>query len=480
MKRTIFLITLVAFVATACNKSDISSVQNEKTGWNMVTLNASVDSELTKTAYADDTDFSWTTGDQISVLMNNGTENKFFTLTASSGGSASTTFSGPVLDGYDNFGSAEDGTKWALYPASDEHEFHNDWTESDSYKILFHVPSEIDLSTNFSANIPMKAIGDDGNNYSFSPIAAAFKLTFKVAAGINKVKLVVSRSSSYYLSGKFPFRNTDGGFIAFERRNSRGTEVGEISIIRNVETIGSDHIATFYLPYRIWQNLTPSIRLYNMDNGYTIYSATAKSAIQANDQTHIKIFPTADFTAKGLGSQYILGTGIDWSEVDMYTSDPEKEYFPGTAKVVAWKAKTDASNIYLFYKIPKTESRVKSDGYVVAAFDTDNDDSTGGSEKYGLGAGMEYYYYAYPFTNASGDPVTFRSGSSGAIYSWSGSAWDSTGNQVTTYGTLVGDYVYVEAVLPRSFIGSPASSSEIRFNAGLNSYPAGAQTITLY
>lgn len=479
--KNVFALIAFAFVFTlACNKAGTVPIQEEENlGWHTVSLNATVDSDVTKTVYEGDKTFAWTTGDKISVLMNNGSENRFFTFEAAAGGSASAVFSGEVLSGYDYFGSKEDGTKWALYPASDSHEFHNDWTETDSYKILFHIPSEIDLSTNFSANIPMKAIGDGDNNYSFSPIAAAFKFTFKVAEGISKVKLTVSRSSSYYLSGKFPFRNSDGGFIAYERRNSRGTEVGEISIIRNVETVGTEHIATFYIPYRIWQNITPTIRLYNMDNDYTLFAGTAKSPMQASDQTHIKIIPTADLTAKGLGSPFVLGSGIDWSEVDMYPLDGEKEYYPGTEKVVAWKVKSDASNIYLFYKIPKTESRVNKGGYVVAAFDTDNNTSTGGTEKYGLGVGMEYYNYSYPFTNESEDPVAFRSGSSGDNYSWDGSEWKSTGTSPRVSGTLNGDYVYVETILPRASIGSPASSTIIRLNVGLNSYPAGAQTITL-
>lgn len=45
---------------------------------------------------------------------------------------------------------------------------------------------------------------------------------------------------------------------------------------------------------------------------------------------------------------------------------------------------------------------------------------------------------------------------------------------------IIGDYVYIESVLPRASLGSLASSTELRIDAGLNSKPAGAQTITLY
>lgn len=486
MKQFISFALLACLVAISCNKNnnaiEVPEGNNPKTGWHTVTISAKAPEAETKTAYDSDKTFSWTAGDKISVLMNNGTEEQFFTFSVVSPGNASSDFIGEVLDGYDTFGSVSDGTKWALYPASNEHEFHDDWTETDAYKILFHIPSVIDLSENFSANIPMKAIGDDSNNYVFSPITAAFKFTFKLADGISKVRLKVSRSSSYYLSGKMPFRSTDGEFLAFEQRQSRGSLIGEITITRSVETVGSDKVATFYIPYRIYQALTPTIQLYNADNDYTIYTGTAKSAITASDQKRITVLPTADLTAKGLGSPYILGTGIDWAKVDMYPDDSSKEAFPSNnaSQVVEWKASSDANNIYLFYKIPVTESRVYSNGYVVASFDTDNDSSTGGEANYSLGGGMEYYNYSFPFPDKT-NPVTFYSGIYGSnkMYAWGGSSWTSGGTAAATYGKVLGDYVYVETSLPRTSIGSPASGTQIKVNVGLNSYPAGAQTITM-
>lgn len=484
MKKTLFIIASIALLSTACNKSDVVPYQEKNLGTHVVSINASADSEMTKTAYAGDKTFSWTAGDKISVLMNNGTTNKFFTLTAASGGSASTTFSGPVDDGYDYFGSVADGTKWALYPASDNHEYHEDWTEADAYKILFDLPREVDLSTSFSANIPMKAIGDGENNYSFKPITATFKFTFKVADGISKVKLTVSRASGYYLSGMMPFRTTDGEYLAFEQRQGRGTMYGDVSITRSVETVGSEHVATFYVPYRIYQALkTPTVALRNADNGYTLFSGTATTDITPSDQKRLTIVPTADLTAKGLGSP-ILGSGIDWSTVDMYPLDGEKEYFPSSSsKITAWKFKSDATNVYFFYKIPTTMDRAHSGGYIVASFDTDNSDASGGDPSYGHGGGMEYFNYCYPFTNASGDPVTFVWGVSNGSptnKAWTGSGWSSSGTKPISYGAIMDGDIYVETVLPRTSIGAPTSGATIRVNTSVNSYPVGAQTVTLF
>lgn len=481
------IIAIVSVVTLSCNKAEVNVEMPIPEGWHKVSIKADAfipNDDDTKTAYASDRYFSWTTGDKISVLMNNGSVNKFFTLTAASGGSATADFSGPVEDGFDNFGSVADGTKWALYPASDNHEYHEDWTEADAYKILFDLPSEVDLSTNFSANIPMKAIGDGSNNYSFKPISATFKFTFKVAAGISKVKLHVSRPESYYLSGMMPFRTTDGEYLAFEKRQSRGTMYGDVSIIRSVETIGSERVATFYVPYRIYQKLkTPTITLTNMDNGYMIFTGTMSDGITANDQKRLTIVPTADVTANGLGSPYILGTGIDWGKVDMYPADDGKDAFPSSgSKIIEWKFTSDASNVYFFYKIPSDMDRAHSGGYIVASFDTDNDADTGGDPSYSHGGGMEYFNYCYPFTNSSGSPVTFAWGvvnASPANKAWSGSEWTSAGTKPLSYGVLREGYIYVETILPRTSIGSPSAGATIRVNTSVNSYPTGAQTVTL-
>ena len=491
MKQFYYILSIVGLVAVSCSKETPAIEEQAPNGTYTYILNASVDSDIiaedaTKTAYAGDKTFSWTKGDQISVLFHNGDDNKFFTLSAVQVGSASAQFKGEVTEGY-TIGSSDDGTKWALYPASAKHEYHTDWTEEDSYKILFDIPREVDLSTNFSANIPMKAIGDSENNFSFNPISATFKFTFKVAAGISKVKLTVSRSSGYYLSGMMPFRTTDGEYLAFEQRHSRGTVYGDVSITRSVETVGSDHIATFYVPYRIYQDLkTPTIALRNIDNGYTIFTGTATKDFKPSHQKRLSIVPTADLTAKGLGSP-ILGTGIDWSTVDMYPLDGEKEYFPSSSsKITAWKFTSDATNVYFFYKIPSTMDRAHSGGYIVASFDTDNDASTGdkpGTSGYGHGSGMEYYNYCYPFTNSSGKPVTFAWGVSNggpANYKWNGSAWVSDGATAITYGAIMDGDIYVETVLPRTSIGSPTSGATIRVNTSVNSYPVGAQTVTLF
>ena len=125
-KICILLFTAVAFVA--CNKVS-ETIINEPVevpvnndipaGYHLVTLSAAqaeaVD-EDTKTTYANDKVFSWTSGDEISVLFNDGSTNRFFTF-STTGTGASATFTGLVEDGFDYEGSVG-GTKWALFPAN--------------------------------------------------------------------------------------------------------------------------------------------------------------------------------------------------------------------------------------------------------------------------------------------------------------------------------------------------------------------------
>ena len=72
MKKIIVPVFILSIITWSCNKENSTPVQvEETTGWHTVTLNASVDSEITKTAYAGDKTFSWSEGDQISVLFHN-------------------------------------------------------------------------------------------------------------------------------------------------------------------------------------------------------------------------------------------------------------------------------------------------------------------------------------------------------------------------------------------------------------------------
>ena len=100
MKKFIYIFALVGLVAASCSKVPVTEIDNQApaTGTYTYVLNASMPDEITKTTYAGDKTFAWSTGDQISVLFHKGDDNKFFTLTTAKGGSASAKFEGEITD----------------------------------------------------------------------------------------------------------------------------------------------------------------------------------------------------------------------------------------------------------------------------------------------------------------------------------------------------------------------------------------------
>jgi hypothetical protein len=83
--KKIYLLLMAAAAIVACNKQPVADEPAANHGSYVFSINASLSGE-TRTDYDADGKFSWTKGDQISVLFNNGTTDKFFALTAQSDG----------------------------------------------------------------------------------------------------------------------------------------------------------------------------------------------------------------------------------------------------------------------------------------------------------------------------------------------------------------------------------------------------------
>ena len=83
MKR-IALLFMAAAVLAACQKEKENVAEPAAPGTYTYTIEAGHGE--TRTDYDAEGTFTWTAGDQISVLFNNGTQNKFFTLTAAAPG----------------------------------------------------------------------------------------------------------------------------------------------------------------------------------------------------------------------------------------------------------------------------------------------------------------------------------------------------------------------------------------------------------
>ena len=187
----------------ACSKENVneSNIQSDIKGTYEFSIAVNAEEIGTKTSYEGEKTFSWSAGDQISVLFHDSDSNdKFYTLTAQSVNGKDAIFSGTIDSGWE-VGASDTGDKWALYPAGNH-------TYSATAPV-FSIPAEVDFSaTHFSANLPMYAIGEDdgsGNDfYAFKHVSnvGAYKFTFS-NLDVSKVRLVVEQTGSYHLNGSF-------------------------------------------------------------------------------------------------------------------------------------------------------------------------------------------------------------------------------------------------------------------------------------
>lgn len=366
MKKWIAFIAITGLFAASCAKSNVPVQKDETKGTYVFTLNANLDEELTKSDYAADGKFSWHAGDKISVLFNDGAgNNKYYTLTAATGGAKSTTFSGTIDEGW-VIGAADNGKKWALFPASDNHTYN-----STTHFPKFHIPAETDFTApgaHFSANIPMIAelpSSDETNSFTFNHGTTTFKFTF-TDVDASKVKLIVSNNTSRILSGDIQVK-VDGSrnYLSYSSSDSEGT-----TTIAFTEDVVSK-TAVFYVPFRAYNTeFSPTLTLVNMDEGSnkynTILSTTAKSDAFSNGDSgyswnKLNVVPSVD--APGVGSPYVLPskfTGVDWSSVS-YPSGTGSDAGADYEGIGTFKATADSKYIYIYFSVLKSKLMIDAD-----------------------------------------------------------------------------------------------------------------------
>ena len=467
MKRFHFFLLIGAAAAlAACQKQNVINEPAEKDGSYVFTLKATAD-VITKTDFDAEGTFSWTAGDAISVLFNNGTTNKFFTLTTEGSG-ASADFSGTIDAGY-TIGALDDGTKWAFYPAGSH-------TYTSASDIKFNIPAVNDFTAegaHWSSNMPMYAQSEDGSTFAFKHLGPAFKFTVKdLDNSVNKIKVVIQNQTTHQLSGDITVAIDGGKPFLDHNYASVGSTNGSLTFICNV----SSNSAVFYVPVRYWgvSCFQPVVTIYNAENDAKLKELTANN-VAATLTSRGEVQPITISAPGAAEWSFESAFGIEWDKItDVYAGD-------GT-RILEWKATSDADYIYFYYKTPEqlASDRGIWDAYLVTGYDTDNDATTGMAGSYGLGDGFEARTIAYPFSNSKGQPVSFASPDSPNTSSKITCPIDgeSTG-YVPTNGTTHEGYALVETRIPRSGIGSPASGAVIRVRQAYGSTSSSAQTITL-
>ena len=337
MKKFILFACMAALTAVSCSKTAIEGKSTSPASYEFsISANINAD-EDTKTAYAGDKTFSWSDGDQISVLFNDGAgNNKFYTLTTSEGGGKSATFSGSIDAGW-TVGSS-DSKYYALYPAG-----AHSYTEGSLP--TFNIPAETDFTeSHFSANLPMFAASDDGTLFSFNHITAGIKFTF-TDLDVTKVTLTIQNLAGYNLSGDNPIAQSGSEY--YMKYNAWGSSERIISFTENVVS----KTATFYLPYRSWDTgFKPVLTLKDANTGFTIKTITASKAFgaegMASSQGKISIVP--GISAPGTGSPFVSKFGIDWSKVTVEGTGATSAGHDG---IVSMKAAADAGFLYVYFAV---------------------------------------------------------------------------------------------------------------------------------
>ena len=335
------LLLMAAAVVAACQNK--AAVEEPAQGSYVFTLTASAPDAETKTDYSSTGKFSWSEGDAISVLFHNEAgDNKFFTLTNTSGAGASADFSGTIDEGYEIGGT--DGNKWALYPAG-SHSVR--FTESDAakYPISFNIPAVTDYTaSSFSANIPMYALGSDSNIFEFQHLGAAYKFTFTdIDSSISKVKFVVENQTTYRLSGNVLLRNEGGTYL------DQGYAEGVDKTFTFTSSV-TDGTAVFYVPVRYYAAcFQPIITLYNAETDDQISKATAGTA-KGLSKGHIQPITISVIGSEIVPWSFPSAYGIEWNNVTSSVAGDTGEGYDG---IVCLKATADADNLYVYFEIKK-------------------------------------------------------------------------------------------------------------------------------
>ena len=172
MKRCLFW-AAVAMALVSCSVKEEVPADPTPVGFKVLTIQAARN-EGTRTSYAGEKTFSWSVGDKISVVCNDGTSNFLQTFTATSA-EATSTFTATVPENV-NLGPYNSDYRLAMFPASDDHNYTASWN------IQFHIPAERDFREvnggHPSADVPMFAWGTDKDVYNFANMTGAAKFSF--------------------------------------------------------------------------------------------------------------------------------------------------------------------------------------------------------------------------------------------------------------------------------------------------------------
>jgi len=311
-KRFVFAAAALLLAATACSREE--TLPEAPEGYKILTIRAS--QEDTKTSYAGEKTFSWSAGDQISVLCNDGTNNFWQTFTATSA-AATTDFTATVAANVQT--GSTGGHRAALYPADSHH-------GTDFWSLSFYIPAERDFRAASGGHaetaIPMMAIGNTSEEYAFVNLTGAAKFSFS-GISCKTVKFVftvsgVKLNGSY---GLFDYSETSAAGARWNPANAGNESEKTVTYYADVV----DGKAAFYLPYAtggIWGY--SSLLLSDAATGTTLYQNDQVGTINIT-QNQIVRLPVINVGSGG-GSDPV-SVKLSFTESDADIRNPERGFY---------------------------------------------------------------------------------------------------------------------------------------------------------
>ena len=378
------MMLMAAAALASCEKQNTLNEPEAKKGTYTYTLSATApdmietdgagnaQAPISKTDYNASGVFSWSAGDQISVLFHKDDDNKFFTFTTTGSGS-SASFSGTIDEGYTigaSDGDALDKKIWALFPASANHTY----TAGETNPIHFYVQPEVDFTaSHFSANLPMYDKLTAEGVLSFKHLTGAYKFIIKnIDASVNKIKLAISNQETYALSGLWPI---DGD----PKLNYDYADPGSANSCMTLTANVVSNQAVFYIPCRrnSGSSFQPIISLYDAETGFILNKVTASVA---KTSPKIGYVQPISISAPGTGSPFWSAYGIKWGdETTSVSGDTSAE----KDAIQLMKIKAESRYIYVYLEIVANKLlRDPSYGYANRSYLYLADGTTGAHNNY--------------------------------------------------------------------------------------------------
>lgn len=206
MKKILFALTALSLLPFVSCEKEVENTLEEtpvETTGEMMTIEARMSKESTKTSYTSDGKFTWLSTDQIIVITHadGDTDNqKNFTFSTSAGNiteeGRAATFTGTVTDGYT--------IDYAAYPTS----LASDNTDSGYAAPFVKVPSSV---SGLVSSAMLIGIGDGAGGYTFNTAMSLFKINVSgVPASAAELRLVTSDKTNYPLDGDFTLEESAG------------------------------------------------------------------------------------------------------------------------------------------------------------------------------------------------------------------------------------------------------------------------------